>query len=100
MHDCHEQTIAVTVEAANADPMPVGSIDAVTVRAGATSDAITLGDYFSDADMDDMLSYDAVVQRRHAVATAMITKDDSDPGAPVYMLTITGVARKARPPSR
>ena len=84
------QDIMVTVEAANADPMAVGSIPAVTVMAGEMSDAITLGGYFNDAD-GDALTY-TQSSSDDMIATAMIAEDDSDPGNPVHTLTITGVA--------
>ena len=83
------QTIMVTVVAANVAPRAEGSISPITLMAGDTSDAITLGDYFSDADMDD-LTY-TQMSSDSTVATAMIEEDDSDPGATVYTLTITGV---------
>jgi hypothetical protein len=83
-----DQTFMVTVESANSDPMAVGSIDPVTVTAGEMSEAIMLGDYFSDADMD-ALTYEAE-SSADMIATAMVTADDSDPGAVVHMLTIEG----------
>ena len=58
--------------------------------AGEMSEAITLGGYFSDPDMDD-LTY-TQMSSDSAVATAAIAEDDSDPGATVHTLTITGVA--------
>ena len=84
------RTIMVTVTAANAAPMAQGMIDPVTVSADETSDPITLGDYFSDAD-DDTLTYNAS-SSDSMIAIAEIAEDDSDPGAVVSTLTITGVA--------
>ena len=82
------QTFTVTVETGNSDPMAVGTIPAVMVTVDETSDVITLGDYFSDADMDD-LTY-TQMSSNSDVATAEISEDDSNPGVTVYMLTVTG----------
>ena len=80
-------TFMVTVEAANSDPMAMGTIPAVMIMVDETSD-VTLGDYFSDADGDPLMY--TQMSSNSAVATAMIATDDSDPGAIVHTLTITG----------
>ena len=66
----------------NTAPMTVGMIDPVTVTAGEMSDAMDVSGYFSDADMGDMLDYDATSDME-MYATVMV--DGS-------MVTITGVA--------
>ena len=78
------QTIMVTVEAANTPPMADGTIDPVTVTAGEMSDAMDVSGYFTDADMDDTLTYTAMSDME-MYATADIPAGSS-------MLTITGVA--------
>ena len=72
----------------NEDPVAEGTIPAVTLMIDATSEAITLGDYFSDTDDDD-LTY-TQMSSDDTIATAMIAEDDSDPGVTVHTLTITG----------
>ena len=74
------QTIMVTVP--NSAPMAEGAIEAVTLMAGDTSDAMDVSMYFSDADMSDTLTYTAM-SSDDMVATASV--DES-------MVTITGVA--------
>ena len=74
----------------NTDPMAVGSIPAVTVTAGEMSEAITLGDYFSDADGDPLM-YTAMSDME-MYATAEIAINDDDPNVTIHTLTITGVA--------
>ena len=71
----------VTTGSDNNDPMKFGTIAAVTVEVGETSDPMDVSMYFRDADMDD-LTYRAMSDDE-MIATVMI--DDS-------MLTITGVA--------
>ena len=73
------QTVMVNV---NAMPMTVGSIDAVTLDAGAMSDAMDVSSYFSDTE-GDTLTY-TVMSSMTMYATANIPADSS-------MLTITGV---------
>ena len=77
-----------TTVASNMAPT-VSSIPAVMVMVGDMSDAITLGDYFSDADGDD-LTYGTPTSSNPAVATAAVGINDDDPGAPFHTLTVTG----------
>ena len=74
------QTIMVTVP--NSAPMAEGSIEAVTLMAGDTSDAMDVSMYFSDADMSDTLTYTAMSDMEMYATVAV---DGS-------MVTITGVA--------
>ena len=80
----------------NAAPTAVGSIDAVMLTAGMTSDEMDVSGYFSDADGDD-LTYTAA-SSDEAVATAQLAEPTGDgttpvpPGTTASMLTITGVA--------
>ena len=74
------QTIMVTVP--NSAPMAEGSIEAVTLMAGDTSDAMDVSMYFSDADMSDTLTYTAMSDME---MYATVVVDGS-------MVTITGVA--------
>ena len=73
----------VPVTTGNNAPMKEGSIDAVTVAAGATTAAMDVSTYFSDAD-NDALTYVAVSDD-DAIA-------DADIPAGSDMLTIRGVA--------
>ena len=75
------QSFMVTVVSGNTDPMAVGSIDAVTLTAGMSSDPMDVSGNFSDAD-DDELTYGATSSDT-AIATASV--DGS-------MVTITAVA--------
>ena len=75
-----KQTIMVTVAAANDAPTAVGSIAAVTLMAGDSSDAMDVSGNFSDADGDD-LTY-SVMSSDETVATVVIEGS---------MVTITGV---------
>ena len=80
-----EQSFMVDV---NAAPMAVGMIDPVMLMEGMSSDAMDLSMYFSDTE-GDTLTY-TEMSSNEAVASAMIVLNDSDPGAPVHELTITG----------
>ena len=73
----------VMVTTGNNAPMTVGTIDAVTVAAGATTAAMDVSGYFSDAD-NDALTY-AAASDDDAIATANIPAGSN-------MLTISGVA--------
>ena len=72
----------------NHPPMAVGSIDAVMVTAGMSSDAMDVSGYFSDGDDDD-LTFSAA-SSDDGIATAEFGTDLFD--GPNAMLTITGVA--------
>ena len=76
-----EQSIAVTVEAANQAPVAVGTIDAQTLTVGGDPTAVDVAENFSDPD-DDQLSYSAASSDT-AVATVAVEGS---------MVTITPVA--------
>ena len=76
--------IPAAMHSHNTPPTAVGTIAAVTVTAGEMSDAMDVSGYFSDADMDDTLTYMAMSDME-MYATADIPAGSS-------MLTITGVA--------
>ena len=79
------QTIMVTVEAANMAPMPEGEIADVMLTVDQMSSTMDVSAYFTDADMDDTLTYTAM-SSMEMYATVEIGGDDMN------MLTITGVA--------
>ena len=66
----------------NAAPMAVGTIAAVSVTEGQMTAAMDVSGYFSDADMDDTLTYTAMSDME-MYATVMVSGS---------MVTITGVA--------
>ena len=72
----------VTYGMVNNAPTAVGSLDAITLAMGATSEAIDVSGAFSDADMDDTLRY-TVSSANSRVATASVTMDG--------MVTVTAV---------
>ena len=71
----------------NAAPTAVGTIPAVTVTAGMSTEAKDVSMYFNDADAGDTLTYEAE-SSDEAVATVAI----GSPFASSSMLVITGVA--------
>ena len=78
----------------NHAPMAKGSIDAVTLTAGMSTDAMDVSMYFEDTDEDDALTYTAM-SNDTAVATAAIASGSGDsitpPGENPSILTIMGV---------
>ncbi len=71
----------VTFGMRNSAPTAVGSLDAITLAMGATSEAIDVSGAFSDADMDDTLTY-TVRSANSRVATASVAGS---------MVTVTAV---------
>ena len=82
-----------TDPAHNHPPMAVGSIDAVMLTAGMSSEAMDVSMYFSDADEGDTLEYMAMSSDEMVATVELSMSDDGQdpapPGAVASMLTIT-----------
>ncbi len=87
------QMFTVTVEPDNMAPVPGDQLPAaVSLMVGGDDEVITLTGSFTDPDGDTLDYTAAVMPDDGSIATAMVTVDDTDPGAPVSMLTIAAVS--------